>query len=187
MPTAIRSSARAYDLEVVLARFCDYEALPFAIEKLDGQFGLERLHLMAHCALRDASSSAARVKLSCRAAASKAFRAFNGGSRGRIVRLHREKLGQARETMLCGLRPLTLLKSSNPAFHEIWSLSMSTLILSRCRRFRLTTLPPDFINEIPDQARLLDGTDGQAGRPEAGSAGRSTTSPRTSTSSMTSA
>jgi len=28
-----------------------------------------------------------------------------------------------------------------------------SLILSRCRRFRLATLPPDFINEIPDQAR----------------------------------
>ena len=53
--------------------------------------------------------------------------------------------------------------------------------------FRLTTLPPDFINEIPDQARLLDGTDGQAGQPEAGSAGHSMTSPRTSTCSMTSA
>ena len=35
------------------------------------------------------------------------------------------------------------------------------------------TLSPDFINQIPDRARPLDGADGQAGRPGAGCAGRS--------------
>src|SRR5882672_9218793 len=78
----------AHDVEVVLARFCDDESLAFAIEELDGELGLERFDLMAHRALVTHSSSAALVKLSCRAAASKAFRAFNGGRRGRIVPLH---------------------------------------------------------------------------------------------------
>ena len=44
----------AHDVEIVLARFGDDEALAFAIEELDGKFGFERLHLMAHCALGDA-------------------------------------------------------------------------------------------------------------------------------------
>ena len=63
---------------------------------------------------------------------------------------------------------------------------MSTLITDpfRFRRFRR---PPDFINQIPDRHRLTVGVDGQAGRPEAVSAGRSATSQRTNTCSMTSA
>jgi hypothetical protein len=68
----------AYDIEIIPARFSDDEALAFAIEELDGKFGFQRLDLV---------TNRARVKLSCRAAASKAFRAFNGGSRGRIVSL----------------------------------------------------------------------------------------------------
>ena len=44
----------AHDGEIVLAGFGDDEALALAIEELDGEFGLERLDLMAHCALRDA-------------------------------------------------------------------------------------------------------------------------------------
>jgi hypothetical protein len=55
------------------------KALAFAIEKFAGKLGFG---LTAPCVAQ--SSSAARVKLLCRAAASKALRAFNDGKRGRI-------------------------------------------------------------------------------------------------------
>ena len=56
-------------VEIVAPRFRDDKALAFAIEKFDGKLGFERLDLVAHRPLRNTQSpSAARVKLSCRAA-----------------------------------------------------------------------------------------------------------------------
>lgn len=76
MPAAMRSNASRITREKIIpTRFRNDEPLAFTIEELDRELGLKRLDLMAHGALRDAhSSSAARVKLSCRAAASKCFK-----------------------------------------------------------------------------------------------------------------
>ena len=52
------------------------EPLALAIEEFEAQLRFKRLHLVAHGALRDAQLLGTRVKLSWRAAASKALSAF---------------------------------------------------------------------------------------------------------------
>src|SRR6516225_1690492 len=76
------------------------------------------------------SSSAARVKLSCRAAASKAFNAFSGGRRGRIANLpkdHEKNWGKPEKPCFASRALRALLRRTWTRNHEIWSCSMSTL------------------------------------------------------------
>src|SRR5262249_32428006 len=77
------------------------------------------------------SSSAARVKLSCRAAASKTFKAFSGGRRGRIAKphqtAHEKNWGRPEKGCFAGCAQLSLIATSDITNHSIWSRSMSTL------------------------------------------------------------
>ena len=67
------------------------------------------------------SSSAARVKLSRRAAASKALSAFNGGSRRSIGQLHEENSGRVEKRCFAGNRFLVLSVCSIANAHsERW-------------------------------------------------------------------
>lgn len=78
----------AYNVEIVPARFRDDEALAFAIEELDGEFGLQRLDLVAHRALRDTEFfGSAREALM----PSRGFEGFQGVQRWQ-TRAHRKPI-----------------------------------------------------------------------------------------------
>ena len=79
-----------HDLEIGAAGFGEGETLAFAGEQLQAERG-SGTSPDDDGALVTLSSSAARVKLSWRAAASKALSALSGGNRRGIGRLHHEK------------------------------------------------------------------------------------------------
>src|ERR1700736_6639805 len=83
----------AHHGEIVAAGIGDHQTVALALEQLKPKRGLQRLDRVAHGALTEwltapcvtQSSSAARVKLWCRAAASNDRSAFSGGSERRII------------------------------------------------------------------------------------------------------
>ena len=80
----------AYHIEIVAARFRDEQALAFAIEQFDGQFGLECLDLVAHRPLRHAKLfSRARKTLM----PGRGFESLQGIQR-RQARTHRQSLNR---------------------------------------------------------------------------------------------